>query len=63
MPAFFSLLSCFIPKPWALCYCGSPLEDLFPFENLTAELLAPDGKSTLFMIERTDLSEDRKYME
>jgi hypothetical protein len=38
------------------------IEDLFQFENLTAEMLAPDGKSTLFMIQHTDLSEDRKYV-
>src|SRR5438309_398412 len=37
------------------------VEDLLKCENLTAVLLAPDGKSTMFMVQQTDLGINRKY--
>jgi hypothetical protein len=35
------------------------VDDLRQFPNLTAALLAPDGKSKLSMVQRTDLSRNK----
>jgi dipeptidyl aminopeptidase/acylaminoacyl peptidase len=38
------------------------VDDLFQFKNLTATLLSPDGKSTLFMILRTDIDQNKRWV-
>ncbi|HTQ96125.1 MAG TPA: hypothetical protein VMH89_04930 [Candidatus Acidoferrum sp.] len=38
------------------------VDDLFKFRNLTASLLSPDGKSTLFMILQTDIDQNKRWV-
>ena len=38
------------------------VEDLLKFQNLTATLLAPDGKSVMFMIQEANLEDNRWYV-
>jgi len=38
------------------------LDDLFQFQNLTAAVLAPDGESTLFMVQRADVPQNSRYV-
>ena len=42
---------------------GKPtVEDLLKFQNLTATLLAPDGKRVMFMIQEANLEDNRRYV-